>query len=262
MLPYYTQGTIDQMNNSLSVVNSVGCDSDPNANTCQYTWYTTPGVSNVGPSSTNPCPARNSWYDFGKQTCVDGLGNEVLIMNPCASNTVYSLRDNACVSVRKPFASQPPNTVGSPSLSSPGDFGNCKTSDGGDCIPYFNNNGTMTQTNPCGTSSNYSFPARGCIAKPSLSPCCGVPASNLVSMPDCSNLVSIKIANTKSSTKCGPSATNICCGAAQANNATCINGGYWIRGSNAAYNPSYTTLCGIAGFDDYTNNLDTMAAVV
>ena len=291
VMPYYTKGSIDEMNNNMPTTNRIGCDSDINNNSCQYTWYTGPGTSNIGPSSANPCPSRNSWYDFDRKTCIDGLGNPILTKNVCPSNSVYSLRDNICVPVRKAFANQPPNTVGLPSLSSPGDFGDCKSVDLGDCTPYFfnSNTNTTTQTNPCGPGSIYSFPAKGCITTSSpsapsapsatraLSPpsapsatsatndsnaCCGIPASNLASNAACSKYVSMTTSNIKNNSLCSGSPPNICCGSSMANIAKCVSGGYWKKSSNLDYNTSYKTLCGIAGFQDYTNNFDTMAAVV
>ena len=260
-LPNYTQGTMQQMNDSMPYTNTIGCDR---SNTCQYNWSNV-GSNIIGPASSNPCPAKNSWYDWGQQRCVDSLGKSVDIMNPCGSNTVYNLKTNECLQVRVPFTKQPPNTIGMPSLTTPGDFSNCKTTDNGDCTPYFkNSNGTFITNNPCTPPSQYNFLTQSCTmtsnTRTALT-CCGLAASNLTT-PACSNLVSVQSVSTKNTAMCSNTKPNICCGATMANNATCINNGYWIKATKVAYNPSYNTLCGVAGFDDYTNNLDTMAAVV
>ena len=269
-MPYYTQGTIEQINNTIPYYkneaktqnNTVGCDTtDPP--TCFYNWKTGPGTSIIGPSSSNPCPARNSWYDFAQEKCVNGLGNEVLTMNPCGSNTVYSLRDNACVQVRVPFAKQPDNTIGLPSLTDPGDFSNCQTVDRGDCTPYYSNaNGTFTTINPCPPGSPYNFITRSCSENPLIAAqradsnrCCGRPASELYTDATCSNYVNKTITYTKNTDLCPG---DLCCLSSRKELAECSN--YWTRTSNYTYKPSYNALCGIAGFEDYDNSIDTMAS--
>jgi hypothetical protein len=248
----------------MPTTNTAGCDRN---NTCTYNWYTTPTTFTEGPSSANPCPARKSWYDFDRKSCVDGLGNPILIntFNNCTSNTVYSLRDNACTNVRTAFATQPANTVGSPSLTTPGEFGNCKTPDQGDCTPYYLNNGQMTTTNPCGTGFNYNFPNKNCIAK--NNPCCGKTPSVLATDPTCPNLVQSNVDYVRNSTPIPANRTALCANkttmlaslrAAAPTNTLCSL--YWTKTTSNTYNNAYTTLCQTAGFQDYYNNFDTMAA--
>ena len=266
-LPYYTQGTLEQMYNTMPYsnadgqINRVGCHTTE-PRTCLYNWKTSPTTSFIGFASNNPCPARNSWYDFAKEKCVDGLGNEVLTMNPCASNTVYSLRDNACVQVRVPFAQQPPNTIGLPSLTDPGDFSNCKTTDQGDCTPYYKKiDGTGTQaTNPCAPGTQYDFKIRACTINSNVAnsnACCGKPATDLATNASCSNYVQASQIYTKNPTMCPTGATDRCCSVANQKLALCAS--YWTKTPSYSYKPSYNTLCGIAGFEDYDNSINTMA---
>ena len=234
--------------------NTAGCDT---TNSCQYNWS-----GSIGPASSNPCPAKNSWYDWGQQKCVDDLGKPVDEMNPCGSNTVYDLKTNACLTVQKAFASQPPNTIGLPSLTSPGDFSNCRTVDQGDCTPYYVNGTTTTTINPCTGLSKYNFLSRSCTmteAAIQTSNCCGLEANTLATTPGCSNLVNSSPSYTIIAEMC-PSGTNdICCGAARQASATCIKRGpYWTASPGYAKNYSYNTLCS-AGFQDYDNAIDTMA---
>ena len=255
-LPKYSQGTNQQLadsmpylyNNGLSS-NKTGCDTTNPP--CQYNWS-----GSIGPASSNPCPAKNSWYDWEQQGCVDGLRNPVDVMNPCGSNTVYNLNTNACLTVRVPFAQQPPNTNGSPSL---GDFSNCKTTDKGDCTPYYFNGTTMTTTNPCTAPSQYNFTTRSCgmtAAATQASNCCGLPASNLAITPGCSNLVNSSQSYTIIAEKCPPGTTERCCGETMKTNSQCTS--YWTASPSYATNSSYNTLCS-AGFQDYNNAIDTMA---
>jgi hypothetical protein len=269
-VPMYTYGTLDQMYNTMPYSNAAGqsntggCDTT-NPPTCLYNWKTGT-TSNIGYSSNNPCPAKNSWYDFSKEKCVDGLGNEVLEMNKCTSNSVYNLTNNACVQVRVPFAQQPPNTIGPPSLTVPGDFSNCKTPDGGDCTPYYKKlDSTGTQAiNPCTPGTQYNFTSGSCTVNSNVAnsnACCGKPATNLATdlaiNATCSNYVQTSITYTKNTTLCPPGATNICCGPSKSNDVNCSK--YWTKTPSYSYKASYNTLCGIAGFENYDNSVNTMA---
>ena len=248
-LPSYTQGSIPNMNLLLSGVNTSNCDK---SNTCVYDW--TVGSNVVpGPASANPCIALKSWYDFDKKACTSGTGAIVTTTN-CTSNTVYDLQANACVQVRKPFASQPPNTINSPSTKNPGDFGNCKTITEGDCTPYYMSSNVFVTTNPCKAPSKYDFTTRSCTA---VDPCCGLTPNALASNATCLSYVQTSQVYTQVASKCPPKSTDKCCSVANQKLAQCAS--YWTKSNVFTYSPNYTNKCKTSGFQDYNNGIDTIA---
>ena len=251
-LPKFSQGSIINMNDLIPGSNTAGINTSncDKTNSCFYNWTVGSNVT-PGPASANPCLALNAWYDFDSKMCVTGTG--AAATSSCASNTVYSIGTNTCIQVKKPFNTQPPNTIGSPSLIKPGDFGNCKTSDQGDCIPFFKNSNSFTPMNPCRPPTKYDYTTQSCTT---ANPCCGLTVTAAASNPLCMPYITPTATYTAIAAKCPKGSTNICCSATKQTLAACAP--YWTKGTSYQFNPSYNMVCA-AGFQDYNNGIDTIA---
>ena len=248
-LPPFTQGSVANMNLLLDGNNSPNCDM---TNSCTFGWTRGSNVIS-GPISANPCIPLRSWYDFDKQDCVSATGGLVTTIN-CTSNTVYIPQVNACVPVRKPFSSQPLNTVNSPSLTKPGDFGDCKTTDIGDCTPYYKSDNVFTKTNPCKPPSKYDFQTQSCTK---VNECCGLTPQAASSNINCMPYVIPSQVFTKNPSKCPATSKDKCCSAANQRLAACAS--FWSTSNVFTYSPAYAKTCGVSGFQDYNNGIDTIA---
>jgi hypothetical protein len=246
-LPSYSQGSFQNMIDLMPKSNVINCDQK---NNCIYNW-TTQFAKNTGPDSANPCIGLNAWYDFDKRACVDTEGGTVTTTR-CSSNSIYSPSLNICQAVRKPFVGQPINTINSPSLTNPGDFGKCKTANEGDCTPYYMSSNGFVTKNPCIAPSKYDFVTRSCTK---LNPCCGLTPNALTSNTACGTYVNKTTTYTVIPSKCPKGSTNACCSASRQSLAACA--AFWTKGTSNTYSPAYNKECVAAGFEDY-DGVDSM----
>lgn len=216
--------------------NIVTCTSMTDPTSCTYKWA---GTS--GPASANPCPALNAWFDFDQEACVDALGKKVTSGNTCSSSSIYDQKTNACVAVRTPVKSMPPNTMGS--LGS-GDYNNCKTIDQGDCTVIYKLGSNVTTTNPCsGSTPNYNFETHTCVGNP----CCSLTANQAAANPSCAQYVQSTNAPNASCANPTTAVARTCCQPANMSKPQCAS--YYTKTNS--FKQSHSNLCGTSGFEDY-----------
>lgn len=216
--------------------NILSCTSMTDPKSCTYKWA---GTS--GPISANPCPALNSWFDFDQSACVDALGKKITTTNTCSSSSVYNQVTNACVAVRTPVKTMPPNTMGSLGTD---DYNNCKTIDQGDCTVIYKLGSNVTTTNPCsGSRPNYNFETHACVGNP----CCSLTASQAAANPSCAQYVQSVNAPNASCTNPTTAVARTCCQPANASKPQCAS--YYTKTNS--FKQSHSNLCGTSGFEDY-----------
>ena len=216
--------------------NILSCTSMTDPKSCTYKWA---GTS--GPISANPCPALNSWFDFDQSACVDALGKKITSSNVCSSSSVYNQTTNACVAVRTPVKTMPPNTMGSLGTD---DYNNCKTIDQGDCTVIYKLGSNVTTTNPCsGSTPNYNFETHACVGNP----CCSLTASQAAANPSCAQYVQSVNAPNASCTNPTTAVARTCCQPANASKPQCAS--YYTKTNS--FKQSHSNLCGTSGFEDY-----------
>jgi len=227
----YTKGTdANKMNNI------VDCTSSTDPTSCTYKWA---GVN--GPSTANPCPLLNAWFDFDQSSCIDGLGKPTTTTVQCSDSSVFNLQVNGCVPVRKPVKAQPPNTTGT--LGN-GDYKNCKTIDQGDCTVQYTLGTSITSTNPCsGSTPTYDFSSHSCKG----SGCCSMTPDQAAGDAKCAKYV--KTTNSVIASKCTGPKPNVCCDPKNASKPQCASFYTQTKG----FNDKYTEDCPAtaSGFQDY-----------
>ena len=229
-IPYTRGSDVNKMNNI------VNCTSMTDPKSCIYKWA---GVN--GPSTANPCPPLNAWFDFDQSSCVDGNGKPTTTKVECSDSSVFNLAVNGCVPVRKPVKAQPPNTSGA---LGPGDYKNCKTIDQGDCTVQYTLGTSITPTNPCsGSTPTYDFPSKSCKG----SGCCSITADKAAGDAKCSKYVTTT--RTVIAGKCTGPKPNACCDSKNASKPQCAP--FYTQARS--FNDKYTADCPAtaSGFQDY-----------